>query len=102
MTIAKTLATFKVIRRSLYDFIKISVFDATGINNIHPTIDQWEKLLSENKIKMLNIITVGRDSRKRNFSFTVMNVLFFIKLAIIKKPVVGSNKKSCANIELTM
>jgi len=51
---------------------------------------------------MLNIIIVGRDSRIRNFSFTVMDFLFFIKLIIIKKPVVGSNKKSCANIELIM
>ena len=74
----------------------------TGTNGKSTLASLLSHILSENKIKMLNIITVGSDRRIKNFSLTVKIFLFFIKLIINKKPVVGSNKKSCANIELRM
>ena len=76
------------------------LFEAIGISNIHPTIAQWAKLVSESMMNMLKVNIVGRAKKTRKLSWLVRNVMYLYKLTAIRKPVVGSKKKIWAEKEL--
>ena len=70
------------------------LFEAIGISNIHPPMAQWAKLVSESMMNILNANIVGRAKKTRKLSWLERNIINLYKLNAIRKPVVGSKRKS--------